>query len=77
MSVTQYRIKQDGLVVASAEAKAGDWYSALKEICIYAAKYVEDGKVLLEVKVGNRWKRMGYIEAETKNDNVFSVPFRH
>lgn len=48
----EYRIKQDGSVVASVFGP-----SALKEIKHYVMVYSEDGDLDVEIKRGGRWRR--------------------
>ena len=47
----EYRIKQDGLVVASASGPG-----ALREIKHYAAQYVQDGDIDFEIRQDGRWR---------------------
>lgn len=53
LGTLHYRIKQDGLVVASAEGQSAD-----AEIAHYAAVYGQDGPITVEKKVGRRWQEV-------------------
>ncbi len=50
-TLPEYRIRQDGLVVASAFGPG-----ARKEVDHYATIYAQDGDLDVEIKRGGRWR---------------------
>lgn len=53
MSRLEYRIKQGGMVVASAEGPRAD-----AEIAHYAAVYGQDGPLTIEQRVAGEWREV-------------------
>lgn len=63
MEWAEFRIKQDGMIVASTSGPAN---SAEAEIMHYAMLYADEGDLAVEVKDNGRWKT--HLKMKQSND---------